>query len=358
MQLGFDSQNKAKASSMWAILDALKTELYIPELVFDEFVVQQQGLFQTCLAELDVRIKKINNRIDSKIEPLDSKKQLFKKEFLDNLNKKLQEAGISIFKTPYGKIELKEIVNMAVRKSKPFKGNDSGFKDVVILLSVIEHAKAKSEGEHVFVTNNTKDFQGEEIQELIKSKGANLKVIFSLKELEAHLENFLEEVMRQYLQQRRERLQQHLNTKRQGIEQFIQRAVKFSKEALYIGGNVNQIEAIELNEISSPEANELKDKTEDDVPITFQATLKVTILVTKFIKTTPVLRLGEVDTSDAFSAETVQEIVYKTVDVQGKIHICKDAEGKKVFSGLQLEMVEEHYDNLYSKALLGTPSIC
>lgn len=58
----------------------------------------------------------------------------------------------------YKNVENSEIVRRAIKKIKPFKEEDKGFRDTLIWLSFLEYVNTKSDNEIMFINNNSSDF--------------------------------------------------------------------------------------------------------------------------------------------------------------------------------------------------------
>ncbi|MCK4427636.1 MAG: DUF4935 domain-containing protein [candidate division Zixibacteria bacterium] len=157
-----------RSSRMQSLFDFLKREksaLIIPRVVYEELL----NLFEH---DLQDRLKKLTGaqgklkQILSKPEDIvlrevevDEEVERLKKFYTGNFDS-------SLFKLiDYSKVEIAKLVDMAVRRVKPFKGNDKGFRDAVLWLSLLKYFETCGSS-LIFISRNIHDFCGPDKQNL------------------------------------------------------------------------------------------------------------------------------------------------------------------------------------------------
>lgn len=350
-QLNLNIQNDPRFDNLAWILRVLKIKTYIPKIVLDELIILRKKEFELVFNNLKKFTDIFNSYIDSKI-PFDFKeKSKFEKEFLDKIEANIQGAEINILDNSLGSIKIDEIVEMALECKRPFNADDKGFKDMIILHSILENCKNDLKHEHIFVTDNANDFRSEDVENLIKRRGVNLRIIFSIDNLSKYLEDFLESIMKQYIENRKNNLKRFLDLERNQIEQFIRSEGAFSDNFLAVG-IMPTINSIELLEISNPSARQLDNVEKGDVDVSFDVKLNFNLTSTKYEYHTPRRKLGEAGLFFTPPAElgAVEENVERTVKILGKVYIEKHGQNEN-YSNLRLENIIEPSDYLLQSAL-------
>lgn len=153
----------------------LPVSLYIPELVIDETVNKYKEKLTEKVKEYENINRDLNNlrKANQNYEIIDIPEETQK--YQQFLTEKLKELNANII--PYPIISHKEIVSKILKRQKPFKKGDSGYRDFLIWECVrnLEHWGIE---EIVFITNNTNDFgEGPFISEELKGKRTENKNI-------------------------------------------------------------------------------------------------------------------------------------------------------------------------------------
>jgi len=231
--LDFDIKEDPRFKELKNILNLLGIKIYIPKIVLDELIILIKQDFKREFEYLGKGVKRLNDRVSnfnkfliSKINFMKPNIEVNEEELLVNLHNNIKEAGIEVFENPLENIKMQELLNMAINQKKPFASGDKGFKDAIILFSILEHIKKDIESECIFLTGNSKDFNSEDvdIKDLINKCGAKLSIIFSIEELNSHLVKYLETKQREIIELRKKRIKEFLDSQKPLIKDFINKA--------------------------------------------------------------------------------------------------------------------------------------
>lgn len=315
--------------------------IHIPSVVVEELVAIKRDGIKGKLYAIKRDIGQINKHTTAKIK-LDFMEDKILDEMVTNLRENIKKAGIEIFETPIEKINFRKITDMAVNKLKPFNETGKGFKDTVILFSVLEHCKQIKDLQHIFVTMNTKDYTQDEILAITQGEGVDLKILYSLEELTKYLSDCMNEKVRVFIERRESHLKEFLLSQKDTIMTFMKQGefagYMFTREMPFVG-SVEKVDGIEFVQISNPNAGWLDNIKEGDVDISFKLKLKFILLVRKTVYKSPRYKVGESPTISEvanYGEKYEKNAVDKEVSVKGKIHI-KETDGKEVFTDLRLE---------------------
>lgn len=167
--------------------DVNNAKIYLPEMVIEERIQQKIENTKSLLNKVNNGLGRLS-KIGYKFEKPKITKKLethFRKLSKDFLSKN----KIGTLKMP--RLKSKEIVDRAIKKIKPFNDKMSGFKDTIILLSIIADAKISKDVECILVTNNKKDFSDKVIAEFNQVTGKKLYIVGNVDELKVLLDDLV-----------------------------------------------------------------------------------------------------------------------------------------------------------------------
>lgn len=358
-QFDFDIHKNPGYTNLKAKL--LLSGIYIPRIVFEEWLAFYKDVLNGNLSGLKNKVDNINKYVDSKINQALPDATILEKELSDKMIANLKAAGIEIFENSFASIKLSTILDMAIHKIKPFKEDGRGFKDAIILFSIIEHCKYDIESEHFFLTGNKTDFDNEDVKNLISKEKIDLKLIFSIEDLNEYFDKLVNKKVKEWLNKRNDILRELLLAQKDKIIDFIRQEGQFNemflKEGFPFTCSIEKIKEIEFVDVLDPTASFLEDgQSEGDVEIYFKVKLRFNLSVIKSIYETPKFKIGEpviqfTLPSRLFSS--MQEMVVdKQVVVKGKIHIKMDGTKEQYSKEIKLEEISVPGSPL-QKAILG-----
>lgn len=274
------------------ICNNLNIPILIPQVVYDEWIFHYTN----------EEVPKIFKKIDSSLQELENyvvsledisvkiNKNKILKELKSYLTNRIQEVGIETIST--SQIQLETLLNRAIKKIRPFKEKDKGFRDTVILYTILNYAKDFSEGDHLLITNDG-DFDHNDVYKTASDFNVNLIILKSVQEALSYLQKYLERAYKQFLKLRAKKLEEFLKNQQEEIITFIREHGTFSdmffwqeprKDPFFIK-SIKKINYIELEDIYGANAGFLPEGAKQGwVEISFVAKLK-------FLVTTEIMQI-------------------------------------------------------------------
>ena len=316
------------------IIQPLGVSIYIPRIVRDELSCAYIEDMERSLNNLQKDIENINKYLDRRSEfHRPSNKKIFFIKVKERIDRNLKEAKIHIFKESLEAIRINGLIDMAVNRKKPFDSEGRGFKDAIILYSIIEHCKKYGNTEHFFLTHDENDFRDMSIEEIIKRNRVKLTVFFAIDDLVQHLGKVIGEADMFHIE-RQNRLRMFLLDKRLEIAKFVLKEIdffskkenpkfsEFVKESEKHGRKIGQ--DAEIQSISSPKADYLsKTISEGRVMLWFEVDINF------------IIRYTTIRWPDAFESE-INWPYKRIIVIKGSIYI-RQVNGKEEFSDLRLD---------------------
>ena len=124
------------------ILKPLGVDIFIPEIVLEELRILRLDTAKKKISRLKTDTEIINKWVTSKISYAMDEYKLIE-EISKNIDENIKQSGIKVFNTSFDKIDIREITNKAVNKIRPFKEDGKGYKDMIILESILIHCLNK-----------------------------------------------------------------------------------------------------------------------------------------------------------------------------------------------------------------------
>ncbi|MEC8525038.1 MAG: PIN domain-containing protein [Pseudomonadota bacterium] len=147
--------SNANFSLLFYFLNNEKFDLLLSKLVVQETNNIRERELKEIKSELERLVKKGNKLNQDALKF--SVEELGVKEY--DLSEVLKNKVDWIEDISYDNISHDEVVRRALKSTKPFSGQEKGYRDTLIWLSFIQHLKDKNiEGDVAFITNNKHDF--------------------------------------------------------------------------------------------------------------------------------------------------------------------------------------------------------
>ncbi len=160
---------------------------------------------------------------DSLISPKD--KETICNEIETMLISRLREIGVIITETP--NIALDLLLKMSIDKIRPFEEKgEKGFRDSVILFTVLEFAKKSPEGFHLLVTNDGA-YDHEDVYERASSENVKIVIKKSITDAIEYLDEFISVEIKKYHKKRAANLEKFLYEHKEKIAEFIRSQKSF-----------------------------------------------------------------------------------------------------------------------------------
>jgi hypothetical protein len=336
------------------------TPCYAPEIVLKEFINRK------VIKALELA-NNIENKTDSlsKLLVLDELKADLPQDIENRIKgyaeKYFEAVGISVIGTP-NNIPLDLLVDMASKKEPPFgetgqkeKKSDKGFKDTMILFTIIEHMKKESYSDSIFVSRD-KIFSEKAISERLQSEKLNLLIQNGFKEAQEYIVSQLIKVGQEIEEKEISEITNYLNENFKIISDYIIENSEVSEDYLlgrgfyeneeYEGffGNINKVLSVipkSIVSVSKDYASEQKDP--DSILILFSVSTEFLVLLEQYgfgllLNRGPKFHLSEIIESGEAGKRIekgkatveVEKTILRNFTVNAKIHI-KD----NTFKGLE-----------------------
>lgn len=268
----------------------LDITIAIPEIVAKEWMHYYiEERVKTNIEEFENMERKLKSDITAKEDVTIS---INKEKILSDLEQylldRLKKEEIKIIKTP--KIEMDLLIDRAVRKNKPFKDEDVGFKDTIILITLLDYANKFPEDGHLFITDDAV-FHEDEIKKLALEKKMDLIILKSVQDANEYLRTYLREALKGIMERRSRNLNNFLMEQKTKIIDYIKQNARFD-EGIFRAEfarnpssfeQIQSIKNIELIEILNSNASFLKpNQKEDWVEISFLAKLNFSVNIKYF----------------------------------------------------------------------------
>jgi hypothetical protein len=187
------SLTSARWEALAAYLHKTNDHLIIPYVVHQEVIAHYKedlkaavkGLKQSASVLGEVAILPEHRELIAKIAAIRNRDAAWLDEQGGNYLKHLQTRLGSVKLVDLPKLDIKPILDRALRKESPFKENGVGLKDTALWESVLHYAQAEKSNPIVFISNNSNDFgKGKLFEHLQKEAESRNVSIFYYNSLE------------------------------------------------------------------------------------------------------------------------------------------------------------------------------
>jgi len=357
------------------IAEQWNIKIFIPKVCYLEWI-------QSKKEDIEKDKKKIKDGVDDL-----KKKYLFNEINLENtsfnrifrnaklvLDQNLKKNNINIINT--GEIDINRLIKMSIQKKKPFeKKGEKGFRDSVVLFSILNHAKDFNKN-CWFITND-EGFRGKNVKKLEKEYGVKLILFKSIPEFKEFIEKIESIIIEKFGEAKLKELTEFLESEKQAIKKFIQEKGKFDLMALNMflkpsisdyafllqsfsspQGRLTEPNIIELKKIDllDNKATSLPVETKKElIPIYFDVILKLHVIVewvfTSFSEEKITLSGIESSYSEpSTSGKITEEEIQEKFPIYGTI---RKKEGK--YSELILTQVGTPFPPSFSESTFKSP---
>lgn len=158
------------------LANRLAMGLFVPQLCVDEWTSHRTADAVKVMNRILGDAKRIGSLLDrSALEceaiPMDD----LCRSVRDNLIQRLNSIGFQTIPTP--DVELSKLLEMFVAKEPPFGDGDKGFKDAVILESILHHSSEANSFDHIMFLTSDKRFAHPAIGKRFADVGVALRLI-------------------------------------------------------------------------------------------------------------------------------------------------------------------------------------
>lgn len=259
----------------------LRIPLFTVRLCVDEYLFDKAGEIEVGLHQLEARIKDVAPYV---LEPpkisLPPDVEAIVAELEPRVLSSLTRHGVEVVAN--AEVPQDTLVMMSVRKTRPFEEKrEKGFRDTIILYSVLEHAKACGFDSIVLVALD-KVFGHSDVQAIAEGLGVTLNVAQTPEEAVAVLEEFQSKELVVWLARRKSILAKFLRSQSDVILAYVRNNVQIEEYSLtqkFGPLDLREIRSIELADVDRVLPGFLPpEKEEGQVRIGFDVRLRVEFL--------------------------------------------------------------------------------
>jgi hypothetical protein len=145
---------------------------------------------------------------------------------------------------------LSDFVSMAIFREAAFNDSGRGFRDSVILCSVLEHMVASKSATGVLVSED-EDFQNAGVAQLTVSSKVELRILKTLDDIESLLKQSRNVAIRKYVEQEQRQLMDALTQRMPDLEKYLVENLVITPSDLRVWGTVKKVESLQLLEIEN-----------------------------------------------------------------------------------------------------------
>lgn len=176
-------------------------EVFIPEIVLSEITEHRKVKLRSALSKLENFKEQFLSTNICEISFLSEAKSFDSDKYIDQIKERKLKEQVNIIPVPADKAALfNDILKKSVKKYPPFQEgkSDQGFKDSIILASIVEYFKGKPEYDTIYLFSNDNGFSSVDCQkiginmQILKDAGIQ-NLLITLFQLRFDLEKFLEE---------------------------------------------------------------------------------------------------------------------------------------------------------------------
>lgn len=278
----------AELARLHVVCQALRIPIYIPELVLQEWLFYRESLAREYLLNNEKcrnRITKLSGVKSGKVWP--KKPEYIVKSIRRMTLSQLKSMHIDIIKTP--RISLKRLIRMAVSKTRPFEEKkEKGFRDSVILFTMINYAKAKNNvaGLHILISND-QVFDHQDVHAIAKENNVEYNRVRSIADANDILLKNIKDTVKKYYESLNNLLTQYLEKEKHIIMKYIDELdiIHHSSGGLMdwplkssLDYSIKRIKFITFGGISAATMGEIPTDGKRVVNISFSITLKFSVV--------------------------------------------------------------------------------
>lgn len=131
-------------------------EIFMPRVIYDEILNKYKETIEKTLTDYNKEKYKLNQLLISyEVGTVNINIDVILQDYREYLDDVIEKNKIKILEYP--KVSHSTIVNAILKRERPFKNNESGYRDKLILETLKESFKIPNET-IVFISNNSRDF--------------------------------------------------------------------------------------------------------------------------------------------------------------------------------------------------------
>ncbi len=207
-----------------------KIGLAVPEPVAYEWYYLQKKEVISENSKIKQSIKKLDLLLDIKQREYKEPKKSFP-TLLNKVNKYLHQAEMRLVRLTR-KISIRNLMLMAANKTRPFEEKrEKGFRDMLILSTMIEDMKKRDYTKGIFITNDD-IFTHQDVQAQIKQRLLSIEIIDSFSNAQKYLEGVLDTKVMEYVKKENDELLEYIKSNSKEIFDYVIKNAEVSRDFL------------------------------------------------------------------------------------------------------------------------------
>jgi hypothetical protein len=198
-----ENLQSGELASLVATAGKLRVPVFVPGVVASEWSRHRVESAKESLEKSFEANKHLSQYVEADMAPSATTKELTDR-VQQVSSARLSQAGMQVMPTPA--LDPEELTRRAVEERRPFRKEGRGFKDQLVVLSVLEACAELKCMTAVLVTNDRADFNAGELQERFEPLGTTLVIVRSLQDASAWLGQALDELAKAHEQGRTDRV--------------------------------------------------------------------------------------------------------------------------------------------------------
>jgi hypothetical protein len=255
-----------------------KFEIIVSCVSWMEFLKERKAQIVECLGtirRLRSSLEKLGQSPDE-LKAIEDRVNDLAKNLAAVFEKKLASLGIGIL--PLARVDPELLLGMSIETIPPFEdSHEKGFRDSLIMFSILEAIKGQPEENALLVTNDKLLTEGILARE--KEYGTSIKVVADINNAVVYIVSLVDEVLRAQRNKEKQEARDLLMKYRPEIEKAVDGIREFSIWDLpssQLGGSVERILSFTFNDVNSAT---WKTRTENSATILFSLKCTLTALV-------------------------------------------------------------------------------
>ena len=352
----------ASFRQLFETAESLNINLYIPEIVIRELEQKFMDKTDESINKIKNEYKKLKKIVQDKFDLSAPKLEDIRVVYAKEVQNLINSNKLRIIPMP--SIKADELIDKAIKRVPPFEGADKGFRDAMIIESIIAYGVSNKIKNFVFVSFD-KIFENGEIAMAAKSKGIGFHLEKRISDVNEMIFKLLGQVEQKFIKEREKRAIALLKTEEDEINEYLKTNFEITEY------DISGLHGIPLRmlevKLVNIESAVLEEKEDNKIGISFEAKVTVTMLVRSFglgfgLPEVRRFKIGESGATEidykrlldyAFKAPDVSSFM-QPVEVKKTINI-------KVKGEIEVELVEKEYKNFriiyirpQSQSLLGS----
>ena len=200
------------------LAEKLSIRIFIPETVFQEWENHHQLDVHRTFNQIKSNITMLNKLLNYEYKDVDEPEDIegiIHKILLE----KLSAIGIEIINTPPD-ININILIDMAVKKIPPFEENDKGFRDTIILFTLIYHMHKNNYLYAMFISGD-KIYTNDNVLNILRKNKLNIAILKNINESKEYIKLFIQMIINKSIEEEMKKIKLYLEAQFEIISKFI-----------------------------------------------------------------------------------------------------------------------------------------